>query len=285
MLLLRLRGKPVIFDVHEDIGGSLAERTWIPRGLRTITGRVARAIVVLSSRWYYVVFAERSYPSVYPGINKFRVVCNYPDLTQFAGEAIEEKFARFSVVYVGGLTRARGMLDMLEAMKLLQESNVPVDLHLIGRLDEPELGDPSDLIAEKLLTNVKYYGYVAQPEAMKVVRKCHVGLAVLHVTNNYKGSFPTKMFEYMACGIPVITSDVPLYKSVLDVWKCGVAIRPEDPAGLAEAVKALAWNQNIAHDMGLNGRKAVEREYNWSTQAEELFALYDGIAGSTGALS
>ncbi|TFG82517.1 MAG: hypothetical protein E4H19_12955, partial [Chromatiales bacterium] len=73
MLLLRLRGKPVIFDVHEDIGGSLAERTWIPRGLRTITGRVARAIVVLSSRWYYVVFAERSYPSVYQGINKFRV--------------------------------------------------------------------------------------------------------------------------------------------------------------------------------------------------------------------
>lgn len=279
MVLLRILRKPVIFDVHENIFGSLSDRSWIPRILKRPITEVARFALHYLSGYSHVVFAERSYPQVYPWIKNFKVVCNFPAVDFLPAASKVKKFELFSAVYVGGLRRTRGLLDMLDAMRILQDSGDRIELYLVGRLDEKGLGSVESLIAERGLNNVRFLGYTPQPEAMKLVSQCHVGLAVLHSTPNYQESFPTKMFEYMGCGLPVIVSNFDLYRSVVEKWECGLTIPPADPAAMAGAIRQLASSPQETAQMSENGRRAVDNEYSWKTQAAVLIEQYDEISG------
>lgn len=274
MLILRVVGKPVIFDVHENVMGSLGDRSWIPSWLRPAVSSMAAAVLRLLMSSFDVVLAERSYERVYSWLRASSVVCNFPALENFPRLAEDAKFARFSAVYIGGLRTERGLLDMLDAMRILQDQGRDADLYLIGRLDEPSLRSVEAQITARALQNVHFLGYMPQPEAMKIVARCHVGLSVLHAVPNYMESYPTKMFEYMACRLPVIVSDFPLYSDVVSGSSCGLTVMPQSPELLADAIVTIAELPDQGRALGCNGRQAVESTYNWATQEETLLAVY-----------
>jgi len=77
-----------------------------------------------------------------------------------------------------------------------------------------------------------------------------------------------KIFESMEAALPVIFSDVPLYKGIVDKYRCGVCANPNDPESVEKAVRYLVENKKVAYQMGQNGRKAVLEEFNWWKQME-----------------
>ncbi len=90
----------------------------------------------------------------------------------------------------------------------------------------------------------------------------------------------TQLFEYMMAGLPIICTDFRLWKQIVDKWKCGICVDLCNSDELVTALEYLRDNREEAEIMGSNGRIAVEKEYNWSTQEEELFDMYKALEAS-----
>jgi len=88
------------------------------------------------------------------------------------------------------------------------------------------------------------------------------------------------MFEYMSAGVPVIGSDFPLWKDIIEGNDCGLCVNPLDPKAIAGAIDYLVDHPKEAESMGRNGQIAVHRKYNWTIEEQKLFKLYDSLKGA-----
>ena len=100
---------------------------------------------------------------------------------------------------------------------------------------------------------------------------------------NLRDSYPTTLFEYMALGLPVIVSDFPLWRDVVDGAGCGVCVPPGDASALADALELLAREPEAARRMGDRGREAAIARYRWETEEKKLLGLYEELVGAPGA--
>ena len=111
----------------------------------------------------------------------------------------------------------------------------------------------------------------------EISKACKVGLSVLKPVKNMQTSYSTKIFEYMAVHLPVITSNFPLYKDVIERYHCGFCINPNSEVELADAIEYIFNHMDEAEQMGLNGEKAVQEEFSWSREERKLLRLYEEI--------
>jgi glycosyltransferase involved in cell wall biosynthesis len=86
------------------------------------------------------------------------------------------------------------------------------------------------------------------------------------------------MFEYMSSGIPVIASNFPLWRDIIEGNRCGLCVDPLDPRAIASAIDYLVTHPDVARTMGENGRRAVLERYNWAVQANKLTDFYGAIS-------
>ena len=117
----------------------------------------------------------------------------------------------------------------------------------------------------------------------QVLGQARVGLVTLHPIINYLDALPIKLFEYMAAGIPVVASDFPLWRQIVQDADCGLCVDPLDPAAIAQAIRELLADEARAQVLGMNGRRAVEQHYQWSVEAAKLLTLYRQLAQAAGA--
>lgn len=101
----------------------------------------------------------------------------------------------------------------------------------------------------------------------------------LHPLRNYVEALPIKMFEYMLAGLPVIASDFPLRRKIIEANECGICIDPGDSKEIAKAVEYLIEHPDEARGMGENGRRAVLVRYNWGLESRKLSRIYGGLSG------
>ena len=100
------------------------------------------------------------------------------------------------------------------------------------------------------------------------------GLVTLHPAINYLDALPVKMFEYMAAGLPVIASNFPLWKQIIEGNQCGICVDPLDPKAIAEAIDYLILHPEEAERMGRNGQRAVQEKFNWGIEEKKLLDFY-----------
>ncbi len=81
----------------------------------------------------------------------------------------------------------------------------------------------------------------------------------------------------MSAGIPVIASDFPLWREILDDNECGICINPLDPQDIASAINYLISHPDVAKRMGENGRRAVREKFNWSIEEKKLIQFYEEV--------
>lgn len=273
--VLRLMGKPVIFDMHENIAGSLKTKSWVPAPLRrplSLAFRVAERALL---RGLPVVFAERSYERDYGWLNAARtaVVLNMPDVEALLG--IERApYPAPTVGYIGRVAPLRGSRVTLEALALLKSRGLDVGHECIGPAGDATHLDELRRLASEAGLDVRVRGFLRPSEGWPLIGRCHAGLALMQRIPNFVESYPTKLFEYMALGIPVITSDFALYREVVDEAGCGICVDPASAEQVAGAIERLVSDPDEARAMGERGREAVRERYNWRTEADKLLALY-----------
>jgi glycosyltransferase involved in cell wall biosynthesis len=177
-----------------------------------------------------------------------------------------------AVVYAGGISPLRGIREMVAAMELLPEP-LGATLELVGPfvLGNIPIGE---LTSSPGWKRVHSHGLVDQPTTFRVLHTSRVGLVIYHRIPNQLESLPQKFFEYMGAGLPVIATDVPLWRQIIEESNCGILVDPRDPRAIASAIQFLLENPAEAEAMGRRGRAAVLSRFNWETQAKELVKLY-----------
>ena len=124
-------------------------------------------------------------------------------------------------------------------------------------------------------------GKIPHEQVSDELSKCSVGLALLTPGNNtdgYNGTMGnTKIFEEMMAGLPVICTDFVRWKEFVDQYHCGICVAPDDEKAINDAIRYLMDHPNEAEEMGRNGRRAIEQEFNWNVEEKKLLALYEDI--------
>jgi glycosyltransferase involved in cell wall biosynthesis len=270
---LHALGRRVVYDMHENTPKSILTKPWIPPRARPFVSRVySRLERVLIGR-APVVFAEDSYARDYPWVRSHVTVLNLPMVEElFAVEV--ERYGEPHVAYIGGVGPSRGSLLTLQALGSLRRQGLNVGWECVGPIRPAHQDELEHLVRQHQLENIHFRGFLPSREGWPLVARCQIGLAVLSPEPNYVDSYPTKLFEYMALGMPVITANSPLVRSIVEEVGCGLCVDPRSSADLAAGIEWMVEHPAEASAMGERGRGAVIDRFRWSAEAPKLLDFY-----------
>ena len=269
---LKKKGKHVIYDSHEDLPRQILAKEYLPKIVRkplsSIVERIEnKRVKKLSAVVAATPFIRERFKKVNPNTVD---VNNYPILEELIQDIDYLEKEEDSICYVGGITEIRGILELIDATEIAD-----CKLILAG------LFSPADLETRaKNKTgwkNVEYLGMVDRKEIANIYKRTKVGIVTLYPTINYLDSLPIKMFEYMLAGLPVIASNFPYWKDIVEKNEAGICVDPKDSKAIAEAILGLFKNPNKAKEMGEKGKAMVLEKFNWKNEEEKLLKMYDSL--------
>lgn len=274
---LKRKGRTVIFDMHELVSSQILDKTWLgPLWFRRfIAGCYERIERRAVERFDAIVLAESGYaaellPKYAQQSRKFHVIRNLPVLAIIdRGRGDVAKAPVFTIIYVGGLSRIRGVKEMIDAMALVDNA----ELHLLGWWSDEAFRKTCE--ASPGFARTRYLGAVRMDEVYGPMRAAHLGILVMYPLKNHTTSQPIKSFEYMACGIPMLLSDFPYWQEAFGPYAWFTA--PTDVQGIARAIAYARDHQAEGEARGLAGRQAVEQGLCWEREAERLIDLYRSL--------
>jgi glycosyltransferase involved in cell wall biosynthesis len=282
-ILLRIFGRRVIYDTHEDFSERVKIRKWLPGVIRPLVARwVARIEGMVSRRVHAVIatqeaVADRLGGNVVVIGNPPRADRNFLETIQArAQQQLPNKGARCRLVYVGQLSFDRGLFDMVNAMEDAGPRH-DARLWLIGPAETRELTQARHLSGWQY---VDYLEPVAQEQALMHVARADVGLAMLHDTADFSRADPNKLYEYMAFGKAFIATDFPAWRARLHGIDAGWFVQPGASEQIMEALDE-AQNREVLLRKGNAGREFVQG-YSWERAAARLLGVYAKVVNKTG---
>ncbi len=161
---------------------------------------------------------------------------------------------------------SRGIVEMIECA---QRTDLP--LHIFGVMHEAMY---RELEARDKKHLARVHGFVAPEEVRAQMYSSLIGMVVEYATGNAVNAYCVKLFEYMAAGMAVVSSDIPLWRETVEETGCGLCADPKDIDAVTRAVRYLAEHPDEARRMGESGRRWAEKKYNWAREEAKLLALY-----------
>jgi glycosyltransferase involved in cell wall biosynthesis len=271
-LLLRLLGKRVVYDVHEDYLTAIQEREYLPSFVRTAVARTFALAEEEASRHFHLILAERYYAERFPRAEAILNYARFPELDE-ALLAKRPRAANPRLIYTGNVKEYRGAHNHTRLLDRLPDAEV----FLVGRCDRDLAADLQQAANDPARLHLEGVGsYVPHQRIVDYYLRetWTAGLALFPPSPHTLRKELTKLFEYMAYGIPVLCSNFPNLREIVESAECGLCIDPADAEAAAEAVRYLHGHPEEAQRMGQNGREAARTTYNWDTQAEKLLAFY-----------
>jgi glycosyltransferase involved in cell wall biosynthesis len=277
-IFLRILGRQVVYDMHENVPRQILSKKWISPIIRKPLAILVKGFERLCLNSFHVVFAETSYFRDYSWVKKNITVLNLPLVDELLriSSSPTKKGKIFRVGYIGGVTIDRGIDVCISAINELRDRGEEIIFECIGPVDK---NVNSLSLWQKGIANgwIRSYGRLPAKEGWPIVANCHVGVAILKPIENYYESYPTKMFEYMAMGLPVIVSNFPLYKKVIDESHSGYAIDPMNVEHAIDALQKIINGNDKALYMSQCARKAATENYNWEAEFRKLLNLYKRV--------
>ena len=278
-LALKCMGRAVIYDAHEDLPRQILSKPWIKPWIRqAIAWPVERVENFIARRCAVVVCATPHIAQRYAaqGANSI-AVNNYPipgeldDSAKPDHPALPPRGDR-TICYIGGIARIRGAVEMIQALE-----HTDARLILAGPMESDALH--ASLRAMPGWSKVDYRGVLDRPGIRQVLSESQLGLVLLHPIPNYLDALPVKMFEYMAAGVPVLASDFPLWRGILDASGAGTCVDPLDTDRIAQAINAMLDLPDADRQQMRNAcRAAVRDSYSWKNEEAKLVSAYATIA-------
>lgn len=272
-LLLRCRGKNVIYDIHEDVPKDVMFKPYLPQWSKHFIGRLVERIEEAACKHFsaIVCVTPQLTDRLKPANPKTVTVFNYPYAEELINESpVPWNSRNLAAIYVGSITPQRGIAEMVQAMSYLSGS-LGATLEIAGD------AIPEDIKKLPGWSRVRYHGGLDQPSTYRLLQNARIGLVCEHPIPTFLEAIPVKIFEYMAAGLAVIASDFPFWRKMLSDVKCALYVDPTDAKGIAQAIEYLLTNPSGAEEMGRRGQAAVIKQFNWNSQARKLLDLYSSL--------
>ncbi|MBA2655120.1 MAG: glycosyltransferase family 4 protein [Gammaproteobacteria bacterium] len=272
-LLLKISGKKIIYDVHEDTPlESLSFNKGKPIAAYFKYTRWVALESLAKLLFDGFICATPHITKNFP-IKKSVTVRNLVNVDEFNPlERISPFRERSNIaLYVGGIMHIRGVSEMVQAIHTLRDEYNP-QLKLIGKFFPEKL--QQEVVAQGGSKKITHVDWLDRKALIPHFFSAKVGLVLLHPEKNFIDALPIKLFEYMAAGLPVVASDFPLWREIVIKAKCGFVVNPLDISAIKKAMTYIFDNPDEAERMGSAGRHAVEQLYNWEFEAKVLREFY-----------
>ena len=261
---LSKQGKKVIFDSHEHTIVQIYSKRYLifPKAVSKLfelyQKRVIRQIAEIITPTPQLV-------DLFKTINENAfLVTNYPKLEESMAGIKKKR----QICFTGGCD-SQWMLENIA----IAVSELDCEIIIAGSGNEEYI----NAIIKKGRGKVKYVGQLGKEDVYRLQSESLAGMAVNYGIQTIKegGTLGnTKMFEYMMNGSPIICTDFPLWKMVVEKDDCGICVDANSVEEIRKAIKYFLDCPDESIRMGENARAAVEREYNWDTQVENLAQAY-----------
>ena len=271
-LKLKKLSKKVIFDAHEDFPVQLLSKPYLTKLSRIILSKIFKYYEKWTfPKFDFVVTATPFIRDKILKINRNTTdVNNFPIINKISNENILKR-ERKNVVYVGEISKIRGIEEMVSALAFTKN----IKLNLAGNFSDKDLEKKIKKNAQ--WAKVNNLGFLSRTGVYELLINSIAGLVVLHPKKNYIDALPVKMFEYMSAGIPVIASNFTMWSEIIEINNCGICVDPTNPEAIAGAIQFLSDNPDQAEQMGRNGLKVVKQKYNWLIEEKKLIKIYRNI--------
>lgn len=178
------------------------------------------------------------------------------------------------VLYQGVVGTGRGIEKLMKSMQYIKNNNIV--LVILG--NGPKV-DYYKEMAYKLNIEGKVYFHKAVDQSilMNYTSSAHVGMSLIkNICLSYYYSLPNKMFEYIQSEIPVICSNYPDMKNIVDKYGVGKSVDPDNNLKIAESIEEILEN-NDTYDKYKENCKCVKEELNWEVESKKLIELYNKV--------
>ena len=268
--LLRLFGIGVIYDVHEDYLGQIARNQRLPKCLRPILASITRLLEVVFAQFFSgIIFANPEIPRCFPA-HKTVVVLNSPIINELVSPVTVPMTRRpKQFAYVGTISEDRNIFAMVDCVHALQDPKAR--LRLAGDFTIPGLEER--VCATPGWQSVIYDGHVSREGVRDLLSEARAGLLLIKPIKHEMTTMPIKMCEYMAASIPLIASDFPFWRKIVEGAGAGLLVDPMDSDAITRAMQWILDNPKEAAAMGQRGRQAVLEKYNWDIEARKLLDI------------
>lgn len=272
-LILRIFGKKVIYDIHEDYTTSIIHRDYIPNPLKKLVKFFWLTFENTSSIFFHQIIAEKYYKRRFP---KAIPILNYPNLSTQAKS--NNHSIGDTMLYTGNINEERGAL--IHSNILNYTDNIAIKM--IGFCSSITWNKIKVIANQKndKLTVIGVDSYVNYNEIkIRYEQDSFLcGLAIFPESSHFIEKELTKFFEYMQYGMPIICSNFPVWKNLVEDNDCGICVNPNSESEIKNAITFLQENPERAKEMGRNGIKAVKDQFNWTIEEEKLIDLYNSIS-------
>lgn len=234
--------------------GSPAFRRWLPK----LHGKIAVSKPAMD-------YVGRYLPSDY------RIIPNGIDTEQFSSDGPRlEEFAdgKLNILFVGRLEKRKGLGYLLSACAKVEKDFPDFRLIVVGPGTRLRPGY-EELANDLGLKDVVFTDFIPSTELAKYYRSADIFCAP--ATGGE--SFGIVLLEAMACGKPVVASNIEGYASVLTDGEDGLLVPPQEDEPLAHALLSLLNNKTLRHQMGAKGKNKAQK-YSWENVAQQIMDYY-----------
>lgn len=267
--IFKLFGLHVIYDMHENFPEELSDKriSAFSRASQRLVWRLLEELVLSKT---HIVFAESSYRKYFNNFVASAVVQNFPTEDHYKNayppSRRPSEVPKF--VYLGTIAEDRGALKIMRCLDTaLRGRNY--EIHFIGDIPDSKF---EETFRRSMTESCVYHGFKSAEEKLKICQSCDVGLAILDPKKNYIESYPTKIFEYVIAGIPVIASNFELYRSVVEQYKIGLCVDPLNEEEIAEAFRTVLL-PHIYEMLSVGISSFPACEFTWESQFSAFMRL------------
>ena len=269
ILVGKLRQKRIVYDLVDFVADSF---NW-SRGARQAWGWWESFCAALADGVMVVDLRKQDLPA--SRLRATAVVPNCPE-DRTHGQTLTKRPGPFTIYYGGAIYEQRGIADVGEAIQSLPQA----------RLIVAGTGPDESALRAKFGSpgSVQFLGLLNEDESVRLTMESDLVFALYdpRLPINRR-AVSAKLFDAMMCGKPVlVNAESTILAGLVTAEQCGVIVPYGDVIAIRRAIQALMDNPGIATVMGINGRKAFEREFNWNTMSRRLLHLYDEVLPYSG---
>lgn len=272
--------KRIVFDSYEDFAAMALQSQRIPAVLKPFAEKVVSHVQRLAAHTFDAVITADPLTLkrfARAGQSKKRVFYNLPNLDLFPPPSATPK--PYDIVYRGGVSERAGTWTLLEALRLLKRRSRNAKALLIGYFDDTDARVQlfRRIDAMGLADNITVEGRIEHALMARALSQAKVGVSPLLDTAKFQRNIPVKIFEYWACSLPAVASDLAPIRPFFKSANAGLLYPAGDAPALADAIERLIAQPELAAEMGRRGREAVERRYNNRSEVLKLHRLFKEI--------